>query len=193
MSIRMLSAMSLLVFGCSTAGATSRVDAGEQSPIVTESPRETRDGGDEDERRDATAPEVPDARDAGTDASPDGGKQPVEVSCLRRKGGALITFQVGNENLTIWSTNEKFNIEAFKAAAQGELVTPVFEKLVEGVDCDGQWTWHPDPSDNAFDDGPTESCDALPSEVEANKAHWLNVVDRYCPSKVLVSAYQQQP
>jgi hypothetical protein len=92
----------------------------------------------------------------------------------------------------VWSTNSKFNQEAFLAAAQGSYVTPVFKNLVSGADCDSQWTWHPDPADMAFDDSYSDACDGLPSEIEADKAHWLGSVDRYCPSKVLISAFKMQ-
>lgn len=176
--------LSLLMLGCSS-GATGSPDARELPEVADGGPHDTRDGG-ENERRDAATEEAS-AHDAGADAPADGA---VDASCADRKGGALITFSIGAESLRVWSTNAKFNNDAFLAAAQGALVTPVFGNLVEGVDCDGQWTWHPDAENVSFGEASNETCAGLPSEIEADKAHWLNGVDRYCPSKVLVASFQ---
>ena len=98
---------------------------------------------------------------------------------------------MGTETLTIWSTNEKLNTEAFLAAAQGKFVSFALQ-LVDGVDCDGQWTWHVDPQDIALDADYDASCDALPSVVQASKATWL-ATKKYCPSNVLISSFGGTP
>jgi hypothetical protein len=151
------------------------------------------DGGSVGDARDDDAGDTKDAtatEDAGADASHDGGNT-LAADCKTRVGGAWITFNIGAEDLTIWSTNTKFNTEALLASMEGTLVTPVFKELIEGTDCDGRWTWHPHPEDLEFASSSPE-CDGLPSAIEANKNHWLGTVDRYCPSSVLIAAYQSQ-
>ena len=127
----------------------------------------------------------------GTDPVPSDPPKPAPADCTKRTNGALVTFSKGNETWSVWITNTKFNTEAFLAAAKGTYVTPVFTGLHDGVDCDGQFTWHVDAEDVAFEADYDVSCDALPSVVEADKATWL-ASKRWCPSKVLISAYQQQ-
>jgi hypothetical protein len=117
--------------------------------------------------------------------------QPAPADCSVRTGGALITFNKGSESWTVWSTNEKFNSEAMLAALKGTAVQPVFHDVIDGVDCDGQFTWHVDPESTGLDADYEASCDALPSEVEAKKADFLKM-NKWCPSKVLVASYQAQ-
>jgi hypothetical protein len=123
------------------------------------------------------------------DASPP--PPPAPVDCSTRTNGALITLEKDGETRTLWITNSKFNTEAFLATAQGSAVTPVFNKVIDGVDCDGNYTWYVDGDDVAFEADYDPSCDVLPSVVEANKAKFV-ASGRWCPSKVLFSSFQSQ-
>ena len=177
--------LSLLWLGCSdgTENAAARDPARAPSGLA--------DGGSNDDARDGGLDETRDAGttetgDSGAKASVDGGNT-LAADCKTRVGGSWITFSIGNEMLTVWSTNSKFNTEAFLAAAKGTLVTPVFNDLIEGTDCDGQWTWHVDPENVELASSSPE-CEGLPSAIEADKQHWLGQIDRYCPRDVLISA-----
>lgn len=108
--------------------------------------------------------------------------------CEHRPGGALIDLEIKDrdgtrpaEHLTIWSTSPKFIEEAARLAESGERRVPVFERVVDGADCDAQYSWHVDPGDMSFVDASTEVCDAEPSFVEEVKDHWISAVGRYCP------------
>lgn len=173
-----------LLLGCSSEATENA------APVSGPSTASEAHGGDGTSSEPTTSGNDQDDQDAGTEGG-DAAKPPPK-DCSVRKGGALITLNVGGEDFVVWSTNAKFNSEAFLAAAQGTLVTPTFETLVDGVDCDGQWTWHVDAEALGFEDGYEQACDAPPSTVEANKATWL-AKDRWCPSKVLVAAYQGYP
>lgn len=177
-------ALSLLLLGCSTGttgDAETRDRERDLSTDADASPHEARDGG----ANGADPTEEP--RDGGADGSTDAGYV-LAADCNTRTGGAWITFSIGNETLMVWSTNEKFNVEASKAIALGSVVTPVFKDLIDGTDCDGQWSWHPDPENLELASSSPE-CEGLPSDVESNKKHWLTQVDRFCPSQALIPAY----
>jgi hypothetical protein len=101
--------------------------------------------------------------------------------CATRAGGALVTFQIVTETLTVWVTNSAFIDEALELKNAGEQRIPSFEDLLEGSDCDAQWSWHPDPGQVSFADFTIELCDGLPSHIEDDKTYWLGTVDSYCP------------
>lgn len=183
-----LLAMFLLV-GCGDA-ATSESESG---PAVVAN----ANGGDESAA--AATPSTPSQTSEPSQpsqpsepAAPTPPSKPAPADCSVRSGGAVITFEKGNETWTIWSTNEKFNSEAFTAALKGTAVQPVFNGVIDGVDCDGQFTWHVDAQNTGLNADYDVSCDALPSEVEAKKADFLKM-NKWCPSKVLVSSYQTKP
>jgi hypothetical protein len=122
---------------------------------------------------------VPDPRDL-LDAA-----TPPPCACLGRTGGAMISFAIVNESLTVWSTNGSFIDRAKTLLATGQRQVPIFNTLLDGRDCDPQWTWHPDPTDMTFADAAIEVCDGLPSSVEADKAYWFSI--GFCPWSAVVT------
>ena len=183
----------LLLVGCGDAASTGEGGEGEQPPVAAESsanPPSTA-ASPSPASSSAPAPAPAPAPTSEPEPAPAPAPVPAPADCSSRTGGALVTFAKGNETWSVWITNPKFNTEAFLAAAKGSYVTPVFNQVVDGVDCDGQFTWHVDGDDVQFEADYDASCDALPSTVEANKGKWL-VSKRWCPSKVLVSSYQGQ-
>jgi glucose/arabinose dehydrogenase len=123
---------------------------------------------------------VPDPRDL-LDAA-----RPPACDCLGRTGGALISFAIVNESLTVWSTNGTFIDRAKTLLATGQRQVPVFSTLLDDRDCDPQWTWRPDPADMTFADFAIEVCDGLPSFVEADKPYWFSI--GFCPWSAIVTA-----
>jgi hypothetical protein len=108
--------------------------------------------------------------------------------CADRTGGALVEFSIADETLRVWIENSAFVSEAERLLAAGESRIPVFNTLLDGRDCDAQWSWHPDSADVEFADFTIELCDGIPSYIEENKAEWLDTVGAYCPWSATVSA-----
>ncbi|MEE9217912.1 MAG: PQQ-dependent sugar dehydrogenase [Acidobacteriota bacterium] len=108
--------------------------------------------------------------------------------CPERDGGALITFSVVNETLSVWITDDTFIDRALQLLDAGETQVPLFQALVDGPDCDPQWSWHVDPQQVSFADFTIEVCDGLPSDIEQNKEYWLETVGSYCPWSGVVMA-----
>jgi hypothetical protein len=101
--------------------------------------------------------------------------------CEARSGGALITFDVAGETLSVWITDAAFIGEAHRLLDAGERRIPSFATLHDGTDCDPQWGWHVDPEDVEWADFTIELCDGRPSDIEADEAYWLGTVGQYCP------------
>jgi hypothetical protein len=101
--------------------------------------------------------------------------------CAARTGGALVALDIAGESFTVWSTNDEFIAEAEALAQGGQQRIPLFNRLIDGTDCDPQWSWHVDPSDMTWVDSTIELCDAVPSGIEDDKAYWLDDVDQFCP------------
>ena len=125
---------------------------------------------------------LPDPRDL-LDAAP-----PPLCPCAARAGGAFVSFSIVGESLNVWVTNGAFIERAKELLATGGRQVPVFNTLVDGADCDPQWSWHPDPQDVEFADAAIELCDGRPSYVEANKDYWINTVGTFCPWSAIVTA-----
>ena len=112
--------------------------------------------------------------------------------CADRTGGALVDFEIVEETLRVWIENTAFITEAERLLAAGETRVPVFDTLVDGTDCDPQWSWHPDPVEVDFADFTIEICDAVPSYIEENEAEWFDSVGSYCPWSARVTAVTAQ-
>ena len=120
--------------------------------------------------------------------------------------GALVEFSVHvstlehpdtTETLKLWLSDDAFIDEALRLFESQEQRVPNFEGLLDGQDCDSQWTWHVNAATARWlepgeipggggDEIPTDSCDGLPSAVEAQKAYWFEQVRRYCPQDAKV-------
>ncbi len=113
-------------------------------------------------------------------------------ACAGRSGGAFVRFSIVNESLTVWVTDDAFIDRAKELLASGGRQVPVFNHLLDGRDCDPQWTWHTDPAEVAFADATIELCDGLPSDIEADKNYWFNTVGGFCPWSAVVVAVEDR-
>lgn len=113
---------------------------------------------------------------------------PSYCLCGALSGGAVITFAIRSESLTVWITNGAVIDRAEQHLAAGSAQIPVFGKLLDGPACDPQWSWHVDPENALFADGAIELCDGLPSHIEGDPAYWLGTVGSYCPWSAVVTA-----
>jgi aldose sugar dehydrogenase len=107
-------------------------------------------------------------------------------------GGALVTFLIVNESLTVWVTNGAFIDRAKQLLATGTRQIPIFNTLLDGRTVDPQWTWHVDPQNVSFADFAIEVCDGLPSDIEANKTYWLETIGGFCPWSAVVTNVDDQ-
>jgi len=108
--------------------------------------------------------------------------------CSDRTGGALVTFEICQQTLTVWSTAPAFIDEALALLASGDQRIPVFGTLLDGMDCDPDWSWHVEPMDMSFADLAIELCDGCPSHIEDDKTYWIETVGQYCPWTARVTA-----
>jgi glucose/arabinose dehydrogenase len=121
-------------------------------------------------------------------------RDPLDVAvlpacdCGERAGGAFVRFDISGQSLTVWVTNAEFIDTATALLASGKRKVPIFNTLLDGTDCDPQWTWHVDPADVVFADAAIELCDGVPSHIEANKDYWINTVGAFCPWSAVVAA-----
>ena len=112
--------------------------------------------------------------------------------CAERRGGALITFEACEATFTLWSTAGAFIDEAAALLQAGEQRIPIFSELLDGTDCDGQWTWHADAAAMSFADFTIELCDGCPFHIEDDKPYWLETVGQYCPWSARVVAVEDR-
>jgi len=118
-----------------------------------------------------------------------GGAGGGDALCAERTDGALVDFTIVAESLRLWITNDAFIDESIaQLAGDVQPRVPLFNDLVDGQDCDPQWSWHVDPQTVEFADFTIELCDGLPSHIEADKQYWLNTVSSYCPWSAVVAA-----
>lgn len=103
----------------------------------------------------------------------------TDPCAARTDGGAVVVLVVEHSTLRFWTTDSEFIDQAHVAMATNPVRTLMFEPLLEGGDCDAQWSWHPPPSDVDIVDFTTEVCDGRPLDVEATRDEWIN--HRYCP------------
>jgi hypothetical protein len=125
-------------------------------------------------------------------ASGRGGTGGSGALCEDRTGGALVEFEIVEETFRVWIENAAFIAEAERLLDAGETRVPNFQTLIDGSDCDPQWSWHVDPNDVEFADFTIELCDAVPSYIEENKADWFDQVGQWCPWSARVTAVTQR-
>jgi hypothetical protein len=134
-----------------------------------------------------TPPVTPSPTATATPVPPSPTRTPAAL-CAERSGGALITFAMCDETLTVWSTAPAFIDQALALLAAGEQLIPSFETLRDATDCDAQWSWHVDPAAMSFAELAIELCDGCPSHIEDDKDYWLGTVGQYCPWSARVVA-----
>jgi hypothetical protein len=120
-----------------------------------------------------------------------GGAHPIAADCASRRGGAFVTIQVAEQfSFKVWvpAANGEFIAHAKQNLAAGTRQNVSFTKMVDGTDCDGQWSWTVDTSDASFPDFSVEVCDGTPEYIEANKAEWFRAPGYYCPWGAKITA-----
>jgi hypothetical protein len=117
----------------------------------------------------------------------------VAQRCDDRKGGAVVQILVNDQTFRLWSMNAAFIARANELKASGEKATAMFGKLIDGSDCDTQWTFHLDAKDMSWPDVTTEVCDGRPSDIEGNKPSWFNDIKRWCPWNTKVIVVEERP
>jgi hypothetical protein len=133
---------------------------------------------------------------ASVDGSNGGGQHPVAADCATRHGGAFVTIEVASQfHFTTWvpASNQAFIDHAKENLAAGTHQNVSFPKMVDGTDCDAQWSWNVDATNAEFADFSVEVCDGTPAYIEANKADWFRAPGYYCPWGVTVTAVDVRP
>lgn len=131
---------------------------------------------------DASDSAVADATATVPDASVDAAVDATAALCAERTGGALITFDVVDEPITLWTTDGTFIDEAIAKLEAGERPRiPNFGQVIAGTDCDARWSFHVAPGDLAWADFTIELCDATPSYIDGDVAGWIASVGTWCP------------
>ena len=122
---------------------------------------------------------------------PSTAKAMSSMVCDSRVGGAKITIKVNDQTFTFWSTNAGFIARAKQMQSSSKKATAMFSRLIDGRDCDEQWTFHPDAAEMSWPALTIEGCDGRPSDIESDKLHWINDVKRWCPWSTEVLAVDQ--
>lgn len=139
---------------------------------------------------------APIASGCGSDDAGAGGAGGSQVealaACEALTGGALVTLEIVDERLVVYSTDRAFVEEAKRLLLQDEQRVAVFADLVEGTLCDPGWSWHPAPEPMGWGDVPMAICDGTPSLIEADPAYWIEMLDRFCPQEVRVLRVEER-
>ena len=99
---------------------------------------------------------------------------------------------MNDQTFQFWSTNSTFIDHAAQLMAEKKVATIMFKTVLDGSDCDPRWTFHVDPAQMDWPQLTTEVCDGRPSDIEADKKHWLNDVQRWCPWSSLVVSIEDR-
>ncbi|CAL1147102.1 unnamed protein product [Cladocopium goreaui] len=115
--------------------------------------------------------------------------------CAQRQGGAFITLQIGAgstaQHTLQWLEDDTFINVAIKHAtgtlrgSRKKGAIPIFNRVLNGTDCDETWSWHVDPKEVSWAEVATEVCDASPGYIEKNSG-WLTSPGKWCPWTVSV-------
>lgn len=119
----------------------------------------------------------------------------LATTCESRAGGAYVTFLAcTDEVIKIWAEDSAFISQA-EALRDGTSTSPSVPTLtvVDGPDCDHEWTWHVDPAALSFAAAQGTSCVSCPSDVERDKARLLSIAGGLCPSDAAVLAVERRP
>ena len=99
------------------------------------------------------------------------------------EGGVLATFQVSQEEFSVWVTNEATIQQIFDLRDGTSTANIPNGKLHQGAglgDHNDPWTWYLDPVDIEMADLTIEVCDGRPSLVDDLLPDYLTV-GRFCP------------
>jgi len=100
------------------------------------------------------------------------------------RGGALATFEVGEERFRAWTTNPQ-TIQDLHKLKQGTSTANIPNgHILYGsgrARHNAPYHWHLDPQDLAMAERAIEVCDGRPSYVEENVDEFVGTVGRYCP------------
>jgi hypothetical protein len=127
-----------------------------------------------------------------------GGQPPSEPSsaagksCKERTNGAEIEIQVNDETYRLWSVDTAFIAKAKQLNASGKANVASFGGLADGRDCDPTSTFHTTASDMKWVELSIEGCDGRPSDIEKDKAHWINDVKHWCPWSTKVISVEER-
>jgi hypothetical protein len=125
-----------------------------------------------------------------------GGHHVAKADCDTRRGGAFVTVEVAQEfTFKVWvpAANEQFIADAQRNLASGVAQNVSFPAMVDGTDCDTQWSWTVDATHAQFSDFSVEVCDGTPEYIEANKADWFRAPGYYCPWGSKIVAVEERP
>lgn len=90
--------------------------------------------------------------------------------------GALVTFEVGDQNFRVWLTTPE-QIAAVRAAQSGGPARIPNGRIAAGPEFNTGWSWHLE--EVTFAESTIELCDGRPSDVEAAGTDFGG--GRYCP------------
>eukprot|EP00437_Effrenium_voratum_P010061 CAMPEP_0181439690 /NCGR_PEP_ID=MMETSP1110-20121109/22564_1 /TAXON_ID=174948 /ORGANISM="Symbiodinium sp., Strain CCMP421" /LENGTH=148 /DNA_ID=CAMNT_0023563435 /DNA_START=46 /DNA_END=493 /DNA_ORIENTATION=+ len=117
--------------------------------------------------------------------------------CAERRGGAFITLQVGDgQHISQWLEDDAFIDTAIMHATRNlrgrpARSIPVFNRIMNGTDCDRRYSWHVDPHDvGGWEEVATEVCDASPAYIEKNGAEWMRFLGSGAPGQYQSSTWR---
>jgi hypothetical protein len=116
------------------------------------------------------------------------------AACPARTGGAFVTLAVCGQAVKAWVERSEFVDEALAAAPGPARRVPVFG-VRGGSDCDGQWSWHPNPVSARFEAAaPSAACVACPEQVQANVATYVALgASGWCPTGATILSVDVRP
>lgn len=99
-------------------------------------------------------------------------------------GGVLATFDVEDEQFSIWITSETAIQQAIDLRDGTSTASIPNGKLRRGsgaADHNAPWSWHLDPEEIRFADATIELCSGIPSFIENDIDEWVDNVGQFCP------------
>ena len=122
--------------------------------------------------------------------------------CAHRHGGAFVMLQIGSgptaQQSSQWLEDDAFIDMAIRRArrhlrgAGAMAAIPVFNRVLNGTDCDENFSWHVDPKDVTWTEVATEVCDATPGYIEKNAKDWMSSPGRWCPWTTFVLSVEDR-
>jgi hypothetical protein len=118
-----------------------------------------------------------------------------DAACAIRTGGGFVTLEACGQVVKQWVTADPFLLRAEALVADplsaGARI-PVL-RLLDGSDCDAQWSWRGDPLQVRFDVArPPVDCDACPRDVETQRSYYVGTVGQWCPTTARVLAVDRR-